>query len=237
MTKLLDIQGMCVAYGPIEAVRGIDLEIAPGEVVALVGSNGAGKSTTLKAIMGLQQPSAGQILFDDKQIDALSTAEIVARGITLSPEGRRVFPKMSTHENLLAGAFLQRDKSDSQQTIDGVYARFPRLYERRTQLAGSLSGGEQQMLAIGRALMAKPRLLLLDEPTLGLAPLMVKEIARTIDSIRAEGVSILLVEQNANMALRACNRAVVMENGSIAMSGTGQELLHDEHIRKLYLGL
>jgi branched-chain amino acid transport system ATP-binding protein len=237
MASLLNVQGLRVAYGSVEAVRGIDLEIKAGEVVALVGSNGAGKSTTLKAIMGLQQPNAGQITFDGQQVSGLSTAEIVGRGIAMSPEGRRVFPKMSTHENLLAGAFLQRDKRGDERILESIYARFPRLHERRAQLAGSLSGGEQQMLAIGRALMARPRLLLLDEPTLGLAPLMVKEIARTIDSIRAEGMSILLVEQNANMALRVCDRAVVMENGSIAMSGNGQELLNNDHIRELYLGL
>ncbi|MGI4813743.1 MAG: ABC transporter ATP-binding protein [Janthinobacterium lividum] len=234
---MLSIEKIHVAYGPVQAVRDVSMEIHAGEVLALVGSNGAGKSTILKAITGLQPTLSGRIVLDGTPISNLGPAEIVKRGIAMSPEGRRVFARMSVHENLQAGAHLQRDGAGSKQVLESIYARFPRLFERRAQMAGSLSGGEQQMLAIGRALMARPRLLLLDEPTLGLAPIMVREIAKTIASIRQEGMSILLVEQNANMALRLCDQALVIENGSIVMSGTGPSLLKDDHIRGFYLGL
>jgi branched-chain amino acid transport system ATP-binding protein len=235
--KRLRVEGIHVAYGPVQAVRDVSFDVDEGEVVALVGSNGAGKSTTLKTIMGLLVPSAGDILLDGLSVRGRDPAEIVRRGIALSPEGRRVFGKMSVHENLLAGAHLHHDRAGNQERMQKIYERFPRLRERRSQLAGSMSGGEQQMLAIGRALMARPRLLLLDEPTLGLAPIMVREIADTVNGIRAEGMSILLVEQNANMALRLADRAVVVENGAVAMTGTGRELLASEHIRSFYLGL
>ncbi len=235
--KLLELKDINVSYGQVHAARNVNLHIDAGEVVALVGSNGAGKSTILKSIMGIHPPGSGQIRLDDSVISGLSPADIVTRGIALSPEGRRVFPKMTVHENLLSGAHLHRDQKGNQQRLEQIYDRFPRLLERRRQLAGSMSGGEQQMLAIGRALMARPRLLLLDEPTLGLAPIMVREIAKTILSIRAEGMSILLVEQNANMALRCCDRALVIENGEIVMAGTGNDLLKNDHIRGFYLGL
>jgi branched-chain amino acid transport system ATP-binding protein len=235
--KRLRVDGIHVSYGPVQAVRDVSLEVGEGEVVALVGSNGAGKSTILKTIMGLLAPVRGGIFFGDEQVSGMDPAAVVQRGIALSPEGRRVFPKMSVHENLLAGAHLHHGREENTRRFNKVYERFPRLLERRTQLAGSMSGGEQQMLAIGRALMARPQLLLLDEPTLGLAPLMVREIAKTVTSIRAEGIGILLVEQNANMALRVCDRAVVIENGAIVMTGTGAELLKSDHIRTSYLGL
>lgn len=235
--NLLNLKNINVSYGQVHAVRGVDLNIDEGEVIALVGSNGAGKSTILKSIMGIHPPKNGQIIFNDMDITGLDPADIVTKGIALSPEGRRIFPKMSVHENLLSGAHLHHDKNENQKLLQEIYTQFPRLFERKSQLAGSLSGGEQQMLAIGRALMARPKLLLLDEPTLGLAPIIVKEIASTILNIQKKGVSILLVEQNANMALRVCSRALVIENGEIKMRGNGADLLKNDHIRSFYLGL
>jgi branched-chain amino acid transport system ATP-binding protein len=234
---LLEVSGLRVSYGAVRAVDDISLNVDPGEVVALVGSNGAGKSTTLKAIVGLQPAQSGRIVFEGRDIAGMRPAAIVGAGVSLSPEGRRVFAKMSVHENLLTGAHLVSSRPLARSTMERIFVRFPRLRERRGQLAGSLSGGEQQMLAIGRALMAQPKLLLLDEPFLGLAPIMFGEIGKTILELSAEGMSVLLVEQNANVALRLCNRAFVMENASIALSGSGQELVSNKHVQESYLGL
>ncbi|MCB9958297.1 MAG: ABC transporter ATP-binding protein [Rhodospirillaceae bacterium] len=237
MTGGLTIDRIDVSYGPRSALRGVSLDVAEQEIVALIGSNGAGKTTTLRAIMGLTPPERGTIRFEGTDITRLAPPAVVKLGITLSPEGRRVFPQMSVEENLQLGAYLKTDKAEIARTMQRVYAYFPRLLERRGQMAGSLSGGEQQMLAIGRALMARPRLLLLDEPSLGLAPIRVQEIGQIIREInREEGISIVLVEQNANMALRLCQRAYVIESGAIALSGTGTELAASEHVRRAYLG-
>jgi branched-chain amino acid transport system ATP-binding protein len=234
---LLEVSGVRVSYGPVRAVDDVNLDVDPGEVVALVGSNGAGKSTMLKAIIGLLAAQSGRILFDGRDITGMPPAAIVGAGISLSPEGRRVFAKMSVHENLLTGAHLVSSRRVVRSTMERVFVRFPRLRERRSQLAGSLSGGEQQMLAIGRALMAQPKLLLLDEPFLGLAPIMLGEIGKTILELSAEGISVLLVEQNANIALRLCNRGFVMENASIVLTGSGRELASNKHVQESYLGL
>jgi branched-chain amino acid transport system ATP-binding protein len=234
---LLEISSLRVSYGAVRAVDDISLNVDPGEVVALVGSNGAGKSTALKAIVGLQPAQSGRIVFESRDIAGMPPAAIVGAGVSLSPEGRRVFAKMSVHENLLTGAHLVSSRRFVRSMMERIFVRFPRLRERRGQLAGSLSGGEQQMLAIGRALMAQPKLLLLDEPFLGLAPIMFGEIGKTILELSAEGMSVLLVEQNANVALRLCNRAFVMENASIALSGSGQELVSNKHVQESYLGL
>jgi branched-chain amino acid transport system ATP-binding protein len=234
---LLEVSGVRVSYGPVRAVDDVNLDVDPGEVVALVGSNGAGKSTMLKAIIGLLAAQSGRILFDGRDITGMPPAAIVGAGISLSPEGRRVFAKMSVHENLLTGAHLVSSRRVVRSTMERVFVRFPRLRERRSQLAGSLSGGEQQMLAIGRALMAQPKLLLLDEPFLGLAPIMFGEIGKTILELSAEGISVLLVEQNANIALRLCNRGFVMENASIVLTGSGRELASNKHVQESYLGL
>jgi branched-chain amino acid transport system ATP-binding protein len=234
---LLEVSGVRVSYGPVRAVDDVNLDVDPGEVVALVGSNGAGKSTMLKAIIGLLTVQSGRILFDGRDIAGMPPAAIVGAGVSLSPEGRRVFAKMSVHENLLTGAHLVSSRQLVRSTMERVFVRFPRLRERRSQLAGSLSGGEQQMLAIGRALMAQPKLLLLDEPFLGLAPIMFGEIGKTILELSAEGISVLLVEQNANIALRLCNRGFVMENASIVLTGSGRELASNKHVQESYLGL
>jgi branched-chain amino acid transport system ATP-binding protein len=234
---LLEVSALRVSYGPVRAVDGVNLDVEAGEIVALVGGNGAGKSTTLRAIIGLQPVQAGRIVFEGRDLTGLAPADIVHAGIALSPEGRRVFAKMSVHENLLTGAHLVSSKPAIRASMDRVFARFPRLRERRSQLAGSLSGGEQQMLAIGRALMAQPKLLLLDEPFLGLAPIMFAEIGETIVELGSEGMAVLLVEQNANVALRLCNRAFVMENAAIALSGTGEALASNKHVQESYLGL
>jgi branched-chain amino acid transport system ATP-binding protein len=236
MTRL-SVSEIEVKYGPRTALRGISFDVGDAEVVALIGSNGAGKTTTLRAIMGLKPPSSGSILFDEQEISQWRPPAVVRRGITLSPEGRRVFPQMSVEENLQLGAYLRRDMAEIATSIDRVYTYFPRLKERRRQMAGSMSGGEQQMLAIGRALMARPKLLLLDEPSLGLAPIRVQEIGKIISEIsREERISIVLVEQNATMALRLCDRAFVIESGAIALSGTGPELAASDHVRRAYLG-
>ncbi|OWU85906.1 hypothetical protein ATO6_03185 [Oceanicola sp. 22II-s10i] len=233
----LTIDAIDVSYGPRSALRGLSLDVAPGEIVALIGSNGAGKTTTLRAIMGLTAPDRGTITFHGTDISRLAPPAVVKLGIALSPEGRRVFPQMTVEENLQLGAYLKTDRDETARTMERVYTYFPRLRERRTQLAGSMSGGEQQMLAIGRALMARPRLLLLDEPSLGLAPIRVQEIGQIIQEInREEEISIVLVEQNASMALRLCHRAFVIESGEIALSGTGRELAASDHVRKAYLG-
>jgi branched-chain amino acid transport system ATP-binding protein len=235
---MLDVRGISVAYGPLTAVRNLSLSVADGAIVSLIGSNGAGKTTTMKAIIGLKPVSGGKIYFDGERIDGTSAPQRVGRGIALSPEGRRVFPQMSVLDNLLVGGYSQRDKAQQNKTLDQIYGYFPRLVERRSQMAGSLSGGEQQMVAIGRALMARPRLLLLDEPSLGLAPIIVDEIARIIAEInRDTGMSIILVEQNAKLALNLCNEAFVLETGAVALSGKGQDLLASDYVRRAYLGI
>ncbi|MET0677017.1 MAG: ABC transporter ATP-binding protein [Bradyrhizobium sp.] len=235
---MLDVRGISVAYGPLTAVRDLSLSVADGAIVSLIGSNGAGKTTTMKAIIGLKPVSGGEIYFDGERIDGVSAPQRVGRGIALSPEGRRVFPQMSVLDNLLVGSYSQRDNAKQKKTLDQIYGYFPRLVERRSQMAGSLSGGEQQMVAIGRALMARPRLLLLDEPSLGLAPIIVDEIARIIAEINRDiGMSIILVEQNAKLALNLCNEALVLETGAVALSGKGQDLLASDYVRRAYLGI
>ncbi|MGE0852355.1 MAG: ABC transporter ATP-binding protein [Hyphomicrobiaceae bacterium] len=234
----LHIRDIHLEYGPRTALRGVSLDVGEGQIVALVGSNGAGKTSTLRAVIGLRQPSKGEIVFNDARIDQLTPPDIVARGIALAPEGRRVFPRITVHDNLLLGGYLQRDGSVLRANVERMFTYFPKLRERRNQLAGSLSGGEQQMLAIARALMAEPKMLLLDEPSLGLAPIMVQEISRMIVAINKEQkLSIMLVEQNANLALRLCHHAYVLENGRVALSGAGQELAKSEYVQRAYLGV
>lgn len=234
----LEVRDIHVAYGQRTALHGITIKVERGQIVALIGSNGAGKTSTLRAIMGLQPPHKGEIHFAQTRIDKLLTPEIVMRGIALSPEGRHVFPRMSVQDNLLLGGYLQTGVGKQRDCIEKMFRNFPKLQERRNQLAGSLSGGEQQMLAIGRALMAQPQLLLLDEPSLGLAPIMVQEISKIILKInREEGISIILVEQNANLALRLCHHAYVLETGRIALSGLGKELAQSEYVQRAYLGV
>ena len=235
---MLEIRGISVAYDGVTAVRNLSLSVADGAIVALIGSNGAGKTTTMKAIIGLKSVSRGEIVFDGERIEGASAPQRVGRGIALSPEGRRVFPQMSVLDNLLVGGYSQRDKIHQNKTLDQIYGYFPRLVERRSQMAGSLSGGEQQMVAIGRALMAKPRLLLLDEPSLGLAPIVVEEIARIIVDINRDiGMSIILVEQNAKLALNLCDEAFVLETGAVVLSGKGRDLLASDYVRRAYLGI
>lgn len=235
---MLEVRGISVSYGPLTAIRNLSLTVADGAIVSLIGSNGAGKTTTMKAIIGLKPVSGGEIYLDGERIDGTSAPQRVGRGIALSPEGRRVFPQMSVLDNLLVGGYSQRDKAHQKKTLDQIYGYFPRLVERRSQMAGSLSGGEQQMVAIGRALMARPRLLLLDEPSLGLAPIIVDEIARIIGEINRDiGMSIILVEQNAKLALNLCNKAFVLETGAVALSGKGQDLLASDYVRRAYLGI
>ena len=233
--SLLRVQGLKVAYGGIQAVRGIDFEVAEGELVCLIGANGAGKSSTLKGIMGLAHPK-GEVLFNGDRLHKLPTHAIAARGLALVPEGRGIFGRLTVAENLDMGAFSRRDKAGIKVDLARVYGLFPRLEERREQLAGTLSGGEQQMLAIGRALMGRPRLLLLDEPSMGLAPLMVRKIYETVAAIAHEGVTILLVEQNANLALQVSQRAYVMESGAITLAGPSAQLSADPKVRAAYLG-
>jgi branched-chain amino acid transport system ATP-binding protein len=233
--SLLQVDGLKVSFGGIHAVRGIDFEIAEGELVCLIGANGAGKSSSLKGLLGMVHAS-GKVTFDGARLSGLPTHRIAGQGISLVPEGRGVFARLTVAENLDMGAFLRRDRSSIRNHLDKVYHLFPRLAERRAQPAGTLSGGEQQMLAIGRALMSRPRLLLLDEPSMGLAPLMVRKIYETIAAIARDGVTILLVEQNANLALKLSQRAYVMESGSITLSGESQELLRNPKVRAAYLG-
>jgi branched-chain amino acid transport system ATP-binding protein len=230
------VQNLRVFYERVEALKGISIDVESGAIAALIGANGAGKSTTLRAISGLVGVSSGEIYFQGKKIDGLSPQEIVRAGIAHVPEGRRVFPYMSVKENLMLGAFRRKDKEGIRGDLEGVFEHFPILKERRSQSAGSLSGGEQQMLAIGRAMMSKPQLLLLDEPSLGLAPLMVKEVGRIIVDINQRKVGIILVEQNAQMALRLAKKGYVLETGSIALQGEASELIDNEHVRKAYLG-
>ena len=226
-----------VSYDQVRAISDVSVELDEGDIVALIGANGAGKTTTLRAIAGLARLAGGEIVLDGQRIDGMRADAIVALGVAMVPEGRRVFPFLSVGDNLLMGAFLRRDRKAIAQDMERVFERFPRLRERRSQAAGTMSGGEQQMLAIGRALMARPRLLLLDEPSLGLAPMLVQEIARAIVAInREDRVSLILVEQNSRMALRVSSRAYAMETGRIALEGPSSELANDDRIRKLYLG-
>ena len=237
MKEMLKFEDVELYYDNIYALKKVSLNLMEGETVALIGANGAGKSSILRAITGLRKISAGAIYFQGERLDGRSSSEIVRSGIAMVPEGRRVFPYMSVKDNLMMGAFTRNDKKDIAQTLDGVLGRFPRLKERYSQAAGTLSGGEQQMLVIGRALMAKPRLLLLDEPSLGIAPKLVQDIARSIVAInRDEGVSVILVEQNSRMALSISHRAYAMTTGSVVISGNSKELLHDDRIKAAYLG-
>ncbi|MCI8650325.1 MAG: ABC transporter ATP-binding protein [Anaerotruncus sp.] len=233
---MLKIDGLKVSYGGIEAVKGVTLKVPERKIVTLIGANGAGKSTTLRTIAGLVKPAAGRIHLQGEDITALSPDRIVSRGITLVPEGRRVFPDLSVLENLKIGAYLRNDKESIEEDLQWVYRLFPRLKERSWQAAGTLSGGEQQMLAVGRALMSRPKLMMLDEPSLGLAPLVVRDIFTIIQEINKQGVTILLVEQNANMALKIADLAYVLETGNITMTGTGAQLLADERVKEAYLG-
>ncbi len=229
--------GLRVNYDRVRAISDVSLELDEGDIVALIGANGAGKTTTLRAITGLAPLASGRIMLAGQRIDGMSPHAIVARGVAMVPEGRRVFPFLSVVDNLLMGAFLRRDRGAVAADMERVFARFPRLRERRGQAAGTMSGGEQQMLAIGRALMARPRLLLLDEPSLGLAPMLVQEIARAIVAInREDGVSLVLVEQNSRMALRVSSRAYALEIGRVALQGASRDLVNDDRIRELYLG-
>ena len=232
----LEIRDLCVSYGGIRALKGISLSVDEGQIVTLIGANGAGKSTTLRAISGLQKAQSGSILYGGEELTNLPAKEIVRRGIIHVPEGRRVFPDMTVAENLKIGAFLRTDKAAIAQDMDYVYSLFPRLKERNWQLAGTLSGGEQQMLAVGRALMSRPKVLMMDEPSLGLAPLIVKDIFSIIRRVNQDGITVLLIEQNANAALRIADYGYVLETGTIALSGTGEELLRNESVREAYLG-
>ena len=236
MSALLNVRDLKVAYGGINAVKGIDLDVHRGELVALIGANGAGKSSTLKAIAGLLTPAGGEIQFLDQQTNQLPAYELVRLGLGLVPEGRGVFKRMTILENLQMGAFLKKDPKAVDKKLQEVFSYFPRLKERLSQLAGTLSGGEQQMVAMGRAMMAEPKLLLLDEPSMGLSPIMVETIFDVVKTLSASGMTILLVEQNARLALQMASRAYVMESGLITFSGSGQELLQDPRVRTAYLG-
>ena len=237
MTDMLNFKDVELYYDHVYALKGVSIEVKEGETVALIGANGAGKSSILRAITGLNRIKSGSIDFLGERLDGCAASDIVNKGIAMVPEGRRVFPYMSIKDNLMMGAFTRSDKIAITQTLDGILERFPRLKERYKQAAGTLSGGEQQMLVIGRALMAKPRLLLLDEPSLGIAPKLVQDIARSIVAInRDEGVSVLLVEQNSSMALSISNRAYAMSTGKVFLSGNSKELLHDDRIKAAYLG-
>ena len=233
---MLKIDNIHVYYGAIHALKGVSLEVHKGEIVTLIGANGAGKSTTLRTVSGLLAPKSGSIFFLGENIAGMPAHEIVKHGISQVPEGRRIFAEMSVQENLEMGAFTRKDKAGVEKDFEIVYNRFPRLKERRKQQAGTLSGGEQQMLAMGRALMSRPKLLLLDEPSMGLAPLLIKEIFSIIEDINREGTTVLLVEQNANMALSIAHRAYVMETGRITLQGAAKELAASEDVRKAYLG-
>ena len=232
---MLELQDLTVSYGGIQALKGINLQVGEGEIVTLIGANGAGKSTTLRTISGLEKPQGGKILYNGVDITGKPSKYMVQNGLILVPEGRLIFPDMTVLENLKIGAYLRRDK-DIDKDIQHMYELFPRLKERSWQMAGTLSGGEQQMLAVGRALMSRPKLLMMDEPSLGLAPLVVRDIFSIIRTIRDSGVTVLLIEQNANAALKVADRGYVLETGRIALEGTGQELLSDPAVRAAYLG-
>jgi branched-chain amino acid transport system ATP-binding protein len=234
---MLRVEDVHVSYGRVAALWGVSFDVAEGEVVALVGGNGAGKTTTLRTISGLLRPAAGRILLDGEPLDRCSTAEIVGRGVVQVPEGRKLFPEMTVRDNLLLGAFPRGARAHQPERLERVFALFPRLRERARQVAGTLSGGEQQMVAIGRGLMAGPRVLMLDEPSLGLAPIMVEEMFRVIGEISRSGVTVLLVEQNTEHALAIASRGFVLESGRVVLAGTGAELLANERVREAYLGL
>lgn len=236
MSKILSIKDLQIHYGGIEAVKGISFDVEEGKIVTLIGANGAGKSSTLRTISGLVKPASGSINFMGEELVGKDQAAIVKAGITLVPEGRRIFPDLTVLENLKAGAYLRKDKAEINKDLEWVYELFPRLKERHWQLGGTLSGGEQQMLAVGRALMSRPKVMMMDEPSLGLAPLVVQGIFDIIKTINDQGVTILLIEQNANMALKIADDAYVMETGKITKSGSGLELLNDESIKEAYLG-
>lgn len=232
---MLKIEDLNVHYGGIHALRGISLNIDSGKIISLIGANGAGKSTTLRSIMGLVKKTSGKVIYKDQDITDMKTKEIVKRGLVLTPEGRRVFPDMSVKENLMLGAYLRKDK-EINKDLDWVYDLFPRLKEREWQVAGTLSGGEQQMLAVGRSLMSKPELLMMDEPSLGLAPIVVKSIFEIIKEINRSGVNVLLIEQNAKAALEISDYAYVLETGSVVLEGTGKDLIVNDQVRSAYLG-
>ncbi|MFE2375759.1 ABC transporter ATP-binding protein [Streptomyces sp. NPDC059398] len=236
MTALLEVQDLRVAYGKIEAVKGISFTVEAGQVVTLIGTNGAGKTTTLRTLSGLIKPVGGTVTFDGKPLAGIPAHKVVALGLAHSPEGRHIFPRLSIFENLQLGAFLRDDKEGIEKDIQRAYDLFPILGERRKQAAGTLSGGEQQMLAMGRALMSQPKLLMLDEPSMGLSPIMMQKIMETIVELKSQGMTILLVEQNAQAALSLADHGYVMEIGRISLAGTGHDLLHDESVRKAYLG-
>ncbi|MBR3431142.1 MAG: ABC transporter ATP-binding protein [Clostridia bacterium] len=233
---MLKVTDLVVSYGGIEALKGISFEVDQGKIVTLIGANGAGKSTTVRTISGLVTPKSGRIYYEGRDITDFNTQKIVETGIAMVPEGRRVFANLTVLENLRIGAYLRKDKEEIEEDIQYVYDLFPRLKERSWQLAGTLSGGEQQMLAVGRAIMTRPKIIMMDEPSLGLAPLVVKDIFMIIQTLKGTGMTVLLIEQNANAALHACDYAYVMETGRITMSGTGEELLASEAIQEAYLG-
>ena len=233
---MLEVKDLHVHYGMIHALKGVSMQVNQGEIVGLIGANGAGKTTLLHAISAILKKSGGDVLFEGKSLDKDSAKQIVELGITQVPEGRRIFSGLTVYENLMMGAFLRKDKEGIKEDLKKIYERFPILEKRSSQDASTLSGGEQQMLAMGRALMARPKILLLDEPSMGLAPILVKEIFRIIQEINKQGTTILLVEQNARMALSICDRAYVMETGNIVLSGSGEELSNSEQIQKAYLG-
>ena len=234
--SMLQVTDLCVNYGVIPALKGISFEVNEGEVIALIGANGAGKTTILHTVTGLVEAASGKIEFEGKDITRVPAHQIVKLGLAHVPEGRRVFPEMTVYQNLMLGAFTRTDSAEKQASLQSVYGHFPRLKERARQLAGTLSGGEQQMLAMGRALMSRPRLLLMDEPSMGLSPILVGEIFSIIEEVSREGTTVLLVEQNAKKALSIADRAYVLETGSISLSGSASELLGNDEIRKAYLG-
>jgi branched-chain amino acid transport system ATP-binding protein len=236
VTALLEVEDLRVSYGKIEAVKGISFTVNEGEVTTLIGTNGAGKTTTLRTLSGLLRPTSGKITFAGQPLTTVPAHKIVSLGLAHSPEGRHIFPRMTIEENLLLGAFLRKDTAGITADVERAYTLFPILGERRKQAAGTLSGGEQQMLAMGRALMSQPKLLMLDEPSMGLSPLMMQKIMATIIELKASGTTILLVEQNAQAALSLSDQGYVMETGRIVLTGTGGDLLHDESVRKAYLG-
>ncbi len=233
---LLEVKGLEVYYGVIQALKGIDFEVNEGEIVTLIGANGAGKTTTMQSVIGLIPSKAGTVTFDGKEITRMPCHKIVSLGMSQVPEGRRIFQELSVYQNLLMGAYIKKDKKAIKEDIGKIYERFPRLEERKKQIAGTLSGGEQQMLAMGRALMTRPKLLMLDEPSMGLSPLLVDEVFGIIKDLNKEGTTVLLVEQNAGKSLAISDRAYVLENGKIVLSGTGEELLQSEEVKKAYLG-
>lgn len=234
---MLSLADVWVHYGPVAAVKGMSLEVEDGEIVTLIGANGAGKTTTLRAISGLHRPSRGRIAFEGEAVDGITPEGLTARGIAMVPEGRRVFPHMTVMENLEMGAYLRRDRAQMRQDLEEVFDHFPVLLERRRQMAGTLSGGQQQMLAMGRALMSGPKLLLLDEPSLGLSPIMSQEIAKIVKELHARGRTIVLVEQNARLALRLAQHGYVLETGRVVLHGPAEDLRHDAKVRETYLGI